>query len=311
MLFENAAVTEIHRISQGIPRIINLLCERSLTNAYCSNNALVTKKVVLQSAQEALGDEYQALYWWQNIAVKAAGVFVLMAVLIGSSYFVGQMYGENINSEKIVNSSEISVNKDAIKTIIATPKTTDDEIEKLAEIKDVVQEENLTKEFEIKSNGDQVSAVELKVDKVNEGRNIQAEKPVIVENKANTKVKEKLSVNAVDGVSDDLLARFQSAIDETEQESNSDSSREPTEIVEVDVPALSDMPTWVQNDLPSISFEQHIYTSDGESWVKVNGRDRYEGDTISNGLVLNHIYAQKVILTFKGEQFSLPALSTW
>ena len=311
MLFENAAVAEIHRISQGIPRIINLLCERSLTNAYCTNNALVTKKVVLQSAQEALGDEYQAQHWWQNIAVKAAGVLVLMAVLIGSSYFVGQMYGENINSEKIVNSSEIPVHKDAIKTIIATPKTTDDEIEKLAEIKDVVQEENFTKEFEIKSNGDQVSAVELKVDKVNEGRNIQAEKPVIVENKANTKVKEKLSVNAVDGVSDDLLARFQSAIDETEQESNSDSSTEPTEIVEVDVPALSDMPTWVQNDLPSISFEQHIYTSDGESWVKVNGRDRYEGDTISNGLVLNHIYAQKVILTFKGEQFSLPALSTW
>ena len=71
------------------------------------------------------------------------------------------------------------------------------------------------------------------------------------------------------------------------------------------------MPTWVQNDLPSLIFDQHIYTSDGESWVKVNGRDRYEGDTISTGLILNHIYAQKVILTFKGEQFSLPALSTW
>jgi hypothetical protein len=310
MLFDKAAVAEIHRISQGIPRIINLLCERSLTNAYCTNNALVIKKVVLQSAQEALGDEYQAQYWWQNIAVKVIGVVFLMAVLIGSSYFVGQMYGENIKSEKIVNTPEIPVHQDSIKAVIAAPNKTKDEIENLADIQDVALEENLSKEFAINSNGIQVSAEELKVDKVNDDRDREA---ILSENKVNTntKVKEKLSVNAVDGVSDDLLARFQSAIDETEAVSSSGNSSDVNEIVEVDVPALSDMPTWLQNELPSISFEQHIYTSDGESWVKVNGRDRYEGDTISNGLELNHIYAQKVILTFRGEQFSLPALSTW
>jgi general secretion pathway protein A len=319
MLFEKAAVAEIHRISQGIPRIINLLCERSLTNAYCSNNALVSRKIVLQSAQEALGDEYQARYWWQHIAVKAIAVTVVMAVIVSSSYFIGQLYGENVHTEKIVNTPETQVNQDPIKAVITAPIKTNDEVEKVTENKEVVLEENLTKEFEIKSDGEQVSAVELKGDKSILDKTSQAENPVFSDNtksnaNTNSKVKEKLSVNyvnAVNGVSDDLLARFQSAIDETELESSSYKITDQNEELEVNVPTLSDMPTWVQNDLPSISFEQHIYTSDGESWVKVNGRDRYEGDTISNGLVLNHIYAQKVILTFRGEQFSLPALSTW
>ncbi len=306
MLFEKAAVTEIHRISQGIPRIINLLCERSLTNAYCTNNALVTKKIVLQSAQEALGDEYQARYWWQHIAVKAISVCAVMTVIISSSYYIGQLYGENTHADIIANTPETPVQQDAIKSIIPALIATNDEVEKVTENQDVVDEEKLTKAFEIKSDGDQVRAVELDVNKTS-----QAEKPVLAENNINPKVKEKLSVNPVDGVSDDLLARFQNAIEETEEESSSDNGTEQNDVFEIEAPALSDMPTWVQNDLPSISFEQHIYTSDGDSWVKVNGRDRYEGDTISNGLVLNHIYAQQVILTFKGEQFSLPALSSW
>ena len=170
--------------------------------------------------------------------------------------------------------------------------------------------------FEIKSDGDIKRAVEMSVDNTAiDNTNVnpinKAKNSLVLDNNDINEVSEKLSVNAVDGVSDELLARFQSAIDETEQESNLDDGKKPDEVLEIDVPALSDMPTWLQNDLPSLSFDQHIYTSDGESWVKVNGRDRYEGDTISENLVLNHIYSQRVILTFKGEQFSLPALSTW
>jgi general secretion pathway protein A len=138
---------------------------------------------------------------------------------------------------------------------------------------------------------------------------------VVVETSAtdvvNAKLKEKFSVNAVEGVSDDLLSRFQNAIDDTEQDASLGSDTQNSERTEINVLTLADMPTWVQNDLPSLSFEQHIYTSEGESWVKVNGRERYEGDKITDKLVLNYIYAQKVILTFKGEQFSMPALSTW
>ncbi|MBA6233454.1 MULTISPECIES: AAA family ATPase [unclassified Colwellia] len=327
MLFERAAVAEIHRISQGIPRIINLLCERSLTNAYCSNNALVTKKIVLQSAQEALGDEYEAKKWWQHLAVKSLAASVILVLIISSSYLLGQLYGNNVSNQTASNISKKTINH--VDTVSNNPVkiTVDNENKKLTNKNkvNIVEKPFLAANagkniaVAIKNDGDKKTV--LASDTVNTANTRKGIKetptsallvePRLSENKPTEKVKQKLSVNAADGISDALLARFKSAIDDTERELTIENKRSITVKSEVDVPTLSNMPAWVQSDLPPLSFEQHIYTSDGESWVKVNGRDRYEGDTISNELVLNYIYAQKVILTFKGEQFSLPALSSW
>ena len=74
---------------------------------------------------------------------------------------------------------------------------------------------------------------------------------------------------------------------------------------------IENMPTWVQDGIPPLQFEQHIYASDGQGWVKVNGRDRYEGDTISRQLILVEILPQKVVLNFRGEKFTMRALSSW
>jgi general secretion pathway protein A len=329
MLFERAAVAEIHRISQGIPRVINLLCERSLTNAYCSNNALVTQKIVLLSAQEALGDEYQATYWWQHKAVKALVACTVLAVIVSSSYFLGQFFGEDINETSALNITEPAVNNlisdtSAPALIVAANESLATNNKKTPDENLVaVTTDNASKVFEIESDGDKKRAVEQRIVTANSTANeVMLDKnsseqlstladSKLAEDKATSKVKEKLSVKAVDGVSDDLLALFQNAIDDTEQDPQFKNSANQTVEPEVNAPALSDMPAWVQSELPSLNFQQHIYTSEGESWVKVNGRDRYEGDTISEKLVLNHIYGQKVILTFKGQQFSLPALSSW
>jgi general secretion pathway protein A len=313
LLFENSAIAEIHRISQGIPRIINLLCERSLTNAYCSNNALVTKKIVLKSAQEALGDEYQVKHWWQSIVTKSAAAALALTVIICGSYFVGQLYSERSTNNSAVILPQIPIENIVNEPTSPTPLISNDNNEKLTEKNNLLVDKSVvvalsetpSKEFQIKKNGDKKRPVKVDVEKV-----VTAKATEIEENRTNPIPLDNFSVNAVEGVSDDLLARFQSAIDETEQGSVENNKAQKAE-VEVSVPTLSDMDAWVQKDLPSLSFDQHIYASEGESWVKVNGRDRYEGDTISDGLVLNHIYAQKVILTFKGEQFSLPALSNW
>ena len=118
-------------------------------------------------------------------------------------------------------------------------------------------------------------------------------------------------VEAVDGVSDDLLARFQAAIDETKDSSVNEKSLVDNQEIENDVKPLTQMPAWVQRGIPSLTFEQHIYASDGEGWVNVNGRDRYEGDLVADGLTIDKILPQQVILTYRGETFSLPALTNW
>ncbi len=124
--------------------------------------------------------------------------------------------------------------------------------------------------------------------------------------------RKEFTVEAVDGVSNSLLARFQSAIEDTAEDStgiaNSNSKKNKEQ---VNVRTLSEMPPWVQQGVPSLNFDMHIYASDGNGWVKVNGRDRYENDQIAEHLILEEIQPQQVILSYQGEKFSLPALTNW
>ena len=105
-----------------------------------------------------------------------------------------------------------------------------------------------------------------------------------------------------------MLASFQSAIEQTKQrdEPQADAGVDNSELI-----PLTQMPTWVQDGVPSLEFEMHIYASDGQGWVRVNGRDRYEGDYIGRELLLNEIRPQQVILSFRGEKFTMAALSSW
>ena len=115
-------------------------------------------------------------------------------------------------------------------------------------------------------------------------------------------------VEAEEGVSDALLASFQSAIEETKQD---EQPIEKPAVENGDLMPLTQMPVWVQDGVPSIAFEMHIYASDGQGWVRVNGRDRYEGDYIGRELLLNEILPQKVVLSFRGEKFTMDALTSW
>jgi general secretion pathway protein A len=144
------------------------------------------------------------------------------------------------------------------------------------------------------------------------------------------KAKIEYSVVPTPGVSDDLLSRFQSAIQDTEQiqrraevagsataEGNTAGLNKPQSNDETNdnrtakLRSLHNMPDWVQKAVPALQFDQHIYASDGQGWVRVNGQDKYEGDSITNGVVLSEILPQKVILTYRNESFTLPALATW
>jgi len=47
----------IHRLTQGVPRRINLLCDRALLGAYVENSAQVTPKILRRAAQEVFAGE--------------------------------------------------------------------------------------------------------------------------------------------------------------------------------------------------------------------------------------------------------------
>lgn len=54
--FDVAALRRIHAESRGVPRRINLLCDRAMLGGYASGKALVDERIVEQAAVEVRGD---------------------------------------------------------------------------------------------------------------------------------------------------------------------------------------------------------------------------------------------------------------
>jgi len=58
-IFRKSAVERIYRLSGGIPRLINVLCDRALLGAYTEGKLQIDRKIVRQAANEVLADELQ------------------------------------------------------------------------------------------------------------------------------------------------------------------------------------------------------------------------------------------------------------
>jgi general secretion pathway protein A len=85
MPFERKALERIHRLSRGVPRRINLLCDRALLGAYAGGHPRVNLEIVDKAAAEVFGARpgaAQALKWRRAATVGTAAV--AGAALIGA-----------------------------------------------------------------------------------------------------------------------------------------------------------------------------------------------------------------------------------
>ncbi|NQY35037.1 MAG: AAA family ATPase [Alteromonadaceae bacterium] len=89
-LFTSQAMTTIHQLSDGIPRLINLLCDRALLGAYGANKQMVDKKIVMAASVEALGYENLRKNWWHATQVKAVAAIGLCLLIISIGYYIGK-----------------------------------------------------------------------------------------------------------------------------------------------------------------------------------------------------------------------------
>jgi general secretion pathway protein A len=76
-IFTPAALREVHRLSSGIPRVINVVCDRALLGAYTRETRSVTPSLVRRAAGEVYGRRF-APPWlgWVAGAVVLAGIGV-------------------------------------------------------------------------------------------------------------------------------------------------------------------------------------------------------------------------------------------
>ncbi len=61
-IFTPAALREVHRVSSGIPRVINVCCDRALLGAYTQETRKVTPALVRRAAGEVYGRRFAPLW---------------------------------------------------------------------------------------------------------------------------------------------------------------------------------------------------------------------------------------------------------
>lgn len=116
-------------------------------------------------------------------------------------------------------------------------------------------------------------------------------------------------------VSPELMARFNKVLTDLEKEE--EQGIEPTAsetVVNVydDIQRVDQLPARLLTRLPAMDFSAHMYASaPADRWVRVNGSDKGEGDWIADRVQIVNIEAQRVILRFEDEVFSMTALTDW
>lgn len=77
-------------------------------------------------------------------------------------------------------------------------------------------------------------------------------------------------------------------------------------------PFLSSLSQQVKNDIPTMLYSAHDYSSkSGKSSVVINGKVLREGGTIASGVKLDEILSDSIVLSHRGTQFRLRALNSW
>lgn len=93
-LFSEGAVRAIYRESKGVPRVINILCDRALLGAFASDKSHVTSKQISQAARQWRGKQ-PSRHFWSRYRVAAA---VAAAGFLGTAAMVYAYVDELQNS---------------------------------------------------------------------------------------------------------------------------------------------------------------------------------------------------------------------
>jgi general secretion pathway protein A len=83
-IFNKRAIDRIHQLSGGIPRLINVLCDRAMLGAYVEGKMHVDRKVVKKAAHEVLAEEgvtHERSRWKPVTAISLLAV-VLVALAV-------------------------------------------------------------------------------------------------------------------------------------------------------------------------------------------------------------------------------------
>ena len=85
VMFTGDALTAVHHAAGGVPRLINLVCDRALLAGYVQGSREITQAMVKQAAREAIGESPRRSSWKRAIAIGAIAAGLVLAALAGAA----------------------------------------------------------------------------------------------------------------------------------------------------------------------------------------------------------------------------------
>jgi general secretion pathway protein A len=128
-LFPPRVLKELFRLTKGVPRVINVLCDRALTGVYIQGKEQVDRRTLLAAAKEVSGNSSI-----HTFPTKAVTITVLCLVLVGASstmtyYFArshkatketGESRTKSLGTPKAVVDLKVTTAPESPKTEIST-----------------------------------------------------------------------------------------------------------------------------------------------------------------------------------------------
>ena len=85
-LFNRAAVKKVYQLSKGIPRLINVLCDKALLGAYGNDKKRITAKTIVQAADEYFNPPHSPVAPF--VKKVLLGITILIFLIIGAAYIL-------------------------------------------------------------------------------------------------------------------------------------------------------------------------------------------------------------------------------
>ncbi len=109
-VFRSGALAEAHHVSGGVPRLINVICDRALLGAYTKEKPEVTRQIVRAAAAEVSGNPVPATIGSRlpdMPAIPATGIAAgigLLALVLGA-FWLGTRSGDDVPAAETVAAS--------------------------------------------------------------------------------------------------------------------------------------------------------------------------------------------------------------
>jgi general secretion pathway protein B len=108
------------------------------------------------------------------------------------------------------------------------------------------------------------------------------------------------------------VARMQESVDIDQILQQARQEVENASLDDHPVPFLGDLSQQTKNDIPTLYYHRHDYSSDtNQSSIVINGTTVKAGGSPLPGMKVEEILPDSVVLNYRGTQFRLRALNSW